>query len=223
MTEQARFVDPILEAQFVDYLKRALLGDAPLSQPADLAWFLAAYAREGRHRLDLVANTLGALNQLRDSLEEGLGLSFDGPEGESFFRSALVQTLFYGVFASWVVWSETQSLDSTERFSWRAAQWTLNVPMVRVLFQQLTTRATLPAGLNEVLGCTEDALARVDRKLFFDRFESGNAVQYFYEPFLQAYDPDLRKELGVGTHRPRLCATWSRECIARLDPTSRRV
>jgi predicted helicase len=69
--------------------------------------------------------------------------------------------------------------------------------MVQVLFQQLTTRATLPAGLDEVLGWTEDALARVDRKLFFDRFESGNAVQYFYEPFLQAYDPDLRKELGV--------------------------
>jgi hypothetical protein len=54
MTQQARLVDPILQAQFVEYLKRALLGDAPLSQPADLAWFLAAYAREGRHRLDLV-------------------------------------------------------------------------------------------------------------------------------------------------------------------------
>jgi hypothetical protein len=186
------------------------LGDAPLSQPADLAWFLAAYAREGRHRLDLVANSnhLGALNQLRDSLEEGLGLSFDGPEGESFFRSALVQTLFYGVFASWVVWSETQSPDSTERFSWRAAQWTLNVPMVRVLFQQLTTRATLPAGLDEVLGWTEDALARVDRKLFFDRFESGNAVQYFYEPFLQAYDPDPRKELGVWYTPPEVVRYW---------------
>ena len=33
--------------EFVEFLKRALLGDAPLSAPADLAWFLAAYARTG--------------------------------------------------------------------------------------------------------------------------------------------------------------------------------
>ena len=25
----------------------------------------------------------------------------------------------------------------------------------------------------------------------------GAAVQYFYEPFLEAFDPELRKELGV--------------------------
>jgi hypothetical protein len=28
-------------------------------------------------------------------------------------------------------------------------------------------------------------------------FEAAEAVQYFYEPFLQAYDPALRHELGV--------------------------
>jgi hypothetical protein len=37
----------------------------------------------------------------------------------------------------------------------------------------------------------------VDRKLFFQRFEAAGAVQYFYEPFLQAYDPELRHDLGV--------------------------
>jgi predicted helicase len=40
-------------------------------------------------------------------------------------------------------------------------------------------------------------LNRVDRKAFFENFEEGHAVQYFYEPFLQAFDPELRKELGV--------------------------
>ena len=32
---------------------------------------------------------------------------------------------------------------------------------------------------------------------FFDRFSEGEAVQYFYEPFLEAFDPALRKQLGV--------------------------
>jgi hypothetical protein len=52
-------------------------------------------------------------------------------------------------------------------------------------------------------------LARVDRPAFFSRFpyptlrddgDSGStasALTYFYEPFLEAFDPDLRKELGV--------------------------
>jgi hypothetical protein len=205
LTNNAKQVAPDLETRFVDYLKRALLGDAPLSQPADLAWFLAAYAREGRRRLDQAdAEHLHALATLRGALEDALGLKFVGKEGENFFRSALVQTLFYGVFAAWVVWSESQPPESEQRFNWQSAQWTLNVPMVRVLFQQLATPATLPLGLDEVLDWTEDTLARVDRTLFFDRFESGSAVQYFYEPFLHAYDPELRRQLGVWYTPPEI-------------------
>jgi hypothetical protein len=30
---------------------------------------------------------------------------------------------------------------------------------------------------------------------FFASFDEGHAVQYFYEPFLHAFDPELRKEL----------------------------
>jgi predicted helicase len=40
-------------------------------------------------------------------------------------------------------------------------------------------------------------LNRVDRAEFFQSFDEGHAVQYFYEPFLHAFDPELRKELGV--------------------------
>ncbi|HTE20307.1 MAG TPA: N-6 DNA methylase, partial [Armatimonadota bacterium] len=42
-----------------------------------------------------------------------------------------------------------------------------------------------------------DVLNRVDRTAFFARFEQDAAVQYFYEPFLEAFDPQLRKDLGV--------------------------
>ena len=49
----------------------------------------------------------------------------------------------------------------------------------------------------EVLDWTADALERVNQEAFFKRFDEGAAVQYFYEPFLEAFDPDLRKQLGV--------------------------
>ena len=49
----------------------------------------------------------------------------------------------------------------------------------------------------EVLDWTAAALDRVDRNTFFARFNEGTAVPYFYEPFLEAFDPALRKQLGV--------------------------
>ena len=37
----------------------------------------------------------------------------------------------------------------------------------------------------------------MDQEAFFNRFNEGEAVPYFYEPFLEAFDPALRKQLGV--------------------------
>ena len=37
----------------------------------------------------------------------------------------------------------------------------------------------------------------MDRSNFFRRFKEGEAVPYFYEPFLAEFDPKLRKQLGV--------------------------
>ena len=71
-------------------------------------------------------------------------------------------------------------------------------PVLQALFQQVSAPSQLqPLGLVEVLDWTAAALDRVDRDAFFDRFNEGEAVPYFYEPFLEAFDPDLRKQLGV--------------------------
>ena len=56
----------------------------------------------------------------------------------------------------------------------------------------------------EVLDWAAAALNRVDRAAFFARFEENHAVQYFYEPFLEAFDPELRKELGVWYTPPEI-------------------
>jgi hypothetical protein len=50
----------------------------------------------------------------------------------------------------------------------------------------------------------QGALNRVDRGAFHREFEHRNAIQYFYEPFLHAFDPQLRRELGVWYTPPEI-------------------
>lgn len=186
-----------LNERFIEYLKRVMLHAAPIALPKDVAWFLASYARDAKARIE--NSNLPALTTVRSALEEALGLKFEGEKGDHFFRSTLVQTLFYGVFSSWVLWSKNNPPTNREaRFNWHEAAWSLHVPMIKALFDQIATPTQLrDLGLVEVLDWTTDVLNRVDRKAFFENFEEGHAVQYFYEPFLQAFDPELRKELGV--------------------------
>jgi hypothetical protein len=89
---------------FVEFATRALLHAAPIAAPEDVAWFLASYARDALARIGL--HDLPALASVRTALEEALGLKFEGDKGEHFFRSTLVQTLFYGIFSAWVLWSK---------------------------------------------------------------------------------------------------------------------
>ncbi len=89
----------------VDFLRRTLLRKATLADPRDVADLLANYARDARRRIERKGSTKG-LSALRGSLEEALGISFEGERGVAFFRSTLVQTLFYGLFSAWVLWSD---------------------------------------------------------------------------------------------------------------------
>ena len=179
-----------------EYLCRALSHPATIVEPRDLAWLMASYARDGLARV-AASEGSNSVSTLRSALEDALGVKFEGERGAAFFRSTLVQTLFYGVFSAWVLWSR-ESPAATGKFDWRLAVWHLRAPVLRALFQQLSNPGQLePLGLVEVLDWTADALDRVDREAFFERFDEGEAVQYFYEPFLEAFDPALRKQLGV--------------------------
>ena len=154
-----------------------------------------------------------SLGAVRSALEEALGVKFEGEKGAAFFRSTLVQTLFYGVFSAWVLWAR-QTPPSKDRFNWHEAVWHLRAPVLRALFQQLSDPGRLqPLGLVEVLDWTAAALDRVDREAFFAKFNEGEAVPYFYEPFLEEFDPALRKQLGVW-YTP---AEVVRYMVARVD------
>ena len=189
-----------------EYLARVLSHRAALAEPKDLAWLLASYARDGLARVEAAGN-ISSLLAVRSAMEEALGIRFEGERGERFFRSTLIQTLFYGIFSAWVLWSRHEQKKNgplfddhygPQRFRWREEVWHLRAPVLRALFLQLADPGRLkPLGLVEVLDWTSAALDRVDRTTFFSRFDEGEAVPYFYEPFLEAFDPVLRKQLGV--------------------------
>ena len=181
----------------VEYLTRALSHQAAIAEPKDLAWLLASYARDGLSRVERIDAGGDALAALRGALEEGLGVRFDGKQGIRFFHSTLVQTLFYGVFSAWVLWAR-QLPSPTAKFNWHEAVWHLRAPVLAALFQEVAAPNRLQLfDLVEVLDWTSAALDRVDREAFFTRFAEGEAVPYFYEPFLEEFDPALRKQLGV--------------------------
>ena len=179
-----------------EYLCRALSHRATVAEPRDLAWLLASYARDGLARVEAAGDT-SSLVAVRSALEDALGVRFEGERGDAFFRSTLVQTLFYGIFSGWVLWSR-QTPAPSGKFNWHDASWHLRVPVLESLFGQISIAGRLRSlDLVEVLDWTSAALDRVDRELFFERFDDAQAVQYFYEPFLEAFDPALRKQFGV--------------------------
>ena len=212
LLQKPRAFANLVGAGLGEYLSRALSHTTSLAEPRDLARLLASYARDGLARVE-ANDAAPSLTAVRSALEEALGVKFEGGLGAAFFRSTLVQTLFYGVFSAWVLWARQSSTQSS-KFNWHDTAWYLRAPVLQALFQQVATPTQLkPLDLIEVLDWAAAALDRVDRDTFFDRFNEGEAVPYFYEPFLEAFDPDLRKQLGVW-YTP---AEVVRYMVARVD------
>jgi hypothetical protein len=191
LTNFAKHKDP-----FPDFLARVMLYRAPLVQPKDVAWLLASYAREARARAE--DHPLASFDAVKKALQESLGIRFESEKGEHFFRSTLVQTLFYGIFSAWVLWRRApEGRAPGAHFDWRLSAYYLRVPVLRKLFGEVSEPGALDSiQLQEVLNLAGEALNRV-QPAFFDTFREDEAVAYFYEPFLEAFDPQLRKDLGV--------------------------
>ncbi len=195
----------------IDFLRRTLLRKATLADPRDVADLLASYARDARRRIERRGGMTG-LTALRRSMEGALGISFEGEQGAAFFRSTLVQTLFYGAFSAWVLWNDQGR--PGDRFDWRTTGFILRVPVVQALFSQIAQPQRLKdLELMEVLDWTGDTLNRVQHEAFFDQFEREHAVRYFYEPFLEFFAPKLRRDLGVWYTPPQVVSYM----VARVD------
>ena len=77
-----------LGASLGEYLARALSHRAALTEPKDLAWLLASYARDGLARVEAVGGA-PQLAAMRSALEDALGIRFEGERGRCFFCSTL--------------------------------------------------------------------------------------------------------------------------------------
>ena len=154
------------------------------------------------------------------ALEEALGMEFTGEKGEHFFRCTLVQTLFYGLFAAWVFWAEHhEHADATARFDWRtaAALPAHPHPAEALLRLRQPGPARRPAPRRGARLGRRGAQPRRPRQLL-RALRADHAVQYFYEPFLEAFDPELRKELGVWYTPPEIVTYM----VERVDQVLRR-
>ena len=134
-----------------EYLTRVLSHRATLTEPRDVAWLLASYARDGLARV-AAADSDPSIEQVRETLEEALGVRFEDARGVAFFRSTLIQTLFYGVFSAWVLWSRAKP-PPTGPFRWREAVWHLRAPVIQSLFHELSAAGAcqLPVGQRPTL------------------------------------------------------------------------
>jgi hypothetical protein len=195
------------EAPFIEYLHRVMLHGTPIASPQDVAWFLASYARTAKARVE--AQELPALASLRSALEEALGLRFQGAKGNHFFRSTLVQTLFYGIFSAWVLWCKEHPPTPKDRFDWHTAAWTLRVPMIRALFEQIATPSRLGSlGLVEALDWTAAVLNRVDRASFLPSSTRARPSSIFMSHSWPLSTLSFASNWASGSRRRRLCATW---------------
>lgn len=100
----------------------------------------------------------------------------------------------------------------------------LHVPMIKALFHQVANPNKLrPLDLVESLDWIAAALNRVDRAAFFEKFIESHAVQYFYVPFLEAFNPACWSLIASRTpRRPRSFRPTrkSRQVLALSRPAS---
>ena len=196
-------IDPRALTAFAELVEAAVTRYAPIAEPESLARILARQAK--RAKADLPARFTRAVQGLLDDFATALGVTFEGPEGEEFLRSSLIQTAFYGLFAGWALWWRG---DRARAFRWEDLAEYLKIPFLGGLFHEFRHPSRIKElRLAKHLDLATETLARVDPERFFKRFQpptleedtetTTTAIMYFYEPFLEAFDPDLRKELGA--------------------------
>lgn len=203
-------VDPDAVKALIEIITRAVTDLARIGAPADLAKVLARQARDAK---DALPEDLKPLKPLLEDYRQALGLAFDvdDEKGARFFRSSLVQSVIYALFAAWILWDKQAEPDAT--FDIDDAHGFLPIPFLDALLHDIRHPSRMKhLGLEPHLVRAIATLNRVDRPLFRARMTFPSidgettiaAITYFYEPFLEAFDPKLREDLGVWYTPPEI-------------------
>ncbi|MCI0364515.1 MAG: N-6 DNA methylase, partial [Phycisphaerales bacterium] len=194
----------------VGIVTRAVTDLARIGSPADLAKILARQARDAKAALP---DDLKPVKPLLDDYRQALGLAFDvdDDKGARFFRSSLVQSVFYALFAAWILWDKEAAPGAG--FEVEDAHQYLPIPFLDALLHDIRHPARMKhLGLDAHLARAIKTFNRIDRPLFRSRMSFPTidgettiaAITYFYEPFLEAFDPQLREDLGVWYTPPEI-------------------
>lgn len=171
-----------------DLVRRGTIRKGILNSAEDVATLLAYHARRMTTAIDKAPEKPEVLfRDLKEVLHTGLQVELSGVH----LTPTVVQTLVYGVFASW--------LDSAEPadFQWMRSSYTVTVPVfAELLHEALKPNVLRACDLTQYLDDVQMVLRWTDRASFTSGFD-GDAIQYFYEPFLAQFDETLRKDLGV--------------------------
>jgi hypothetical protein len=203
-------VDPSAVEDLISIVTRAVADLARIASPADLAKILARQARDAKASMP---DDLKPVKPLLDDYRQALGLAFaiDDEKGARFFRSSLVQSIFYALFAAWILWDKEAG--ATTSFDVEDAHQYLPIPFLDALLHDIRHPTRMKhLGLDAHLARAVKTFNRVDRPLFRSRMTFPTidgettiaAITYFYEPFLEAFDPQLREDLGVWYTPPEI-------------------
>ena len=211
--EQKKPIDATTLAAFAELVETAVTRYAPIAEPELLARIIARQAR--RAKADLPTKFTHAVQGLLDDFSKALGVTFEGPEGEEFLRSSLIQTAFYGLFAGWALWWQS---DRKRPFRWEDLADYLKIPFLGGLFYEFRH----PSRIKELrlarhLDIATETLARVDPEKFFNRFRPPTLDEdtqkrrrqspIFMSPSLKRSIRSFGKSWASGTHRRRSSAT----------------
>lgn len=183
------------ESQLADFFESFLLEEvASVFSPQDLAIRLASLTRDVKkavkRELSVEADSV-RLHKLMVAFQKVLLADLNVDK----FSDMFAQTLAYGFFAARV------HFDGQGEFSRRTAATILpkTNPFLRRIFAEFANES-LPDSLIEAVEDIVDLLKKTDIKSVLQHFgEHGrqDPVVHFYESFLAAYDPQLKKAMGV--------------------------
>ena len=192
-----------IAAAFVGMLDTAVQVRGSLGDPEDVARLLAFHAGRMRDAVVATGKAQNLLEPIHAAMQEGLHIDIE----PRLLVPTVVQTLVYGLFASWL------ESDGSEDLDWMETAYRLDVPVFAdVLHAALRPQLIRECHLQRHLNAVARVLDWVDRPRFAAAFD-GDAIQYFYEPFLAAFDPVLRGRLGVW-YTPKEVAEYQ---VARVD------
>ncbi len=171
---------------------------AAINSPEDLAKQMARLTKSIRLATESalqIENESGELHQLKRGFNEILLPDLD----DAAFADMYAQTISYGLFAARVGHAQNPG---NQHFDRRTAGTYIPAtnPFLRRLFNSII-ETDLLGSINWAIDDLVELLGRVDMTVILENFgrrtRQSDPVVHFYETFLAAYNPALRKSRGV--------------------------